>query len=150
MNKITPFLWFNTEAEDAANFYLSVFPDAKKVDELRSNGVGPWPVGAIAIITIELLGQQMTFLNGGPAHQLTEAFSFFVACDTQQEIDGYWDKLTDGGSEVACGWLKDKFGVSWQIVPADIAQLIRHPKAMAAMMQMKKLDKAVLEAAAES
>ena len=148
MPTITPFLWFDTEAEDAANFYLSVFKDAKKITEVRSNGVGPWPVGAIAIITIELMGQQMTFLNGGPHHKLSEAFSFFISCDSQQEIDGYWTKLTDGGSEVACGWLKDKFGLSWQVAPANIAALIRHPKAMEAMMQMKKLDIAVLEAAA--
>ena len=97
MNKITPFLWFNENAEDAAEFYLSVFPKAKKVGELRSSGVGPWPAGKIATITIELMAQQMTFLNGGPAHALTPAFSYSVACSDQAEIDHYWDKLLDGG-----------------------------------------------------
>jgi len=151
MPTITPFLWYDTEAEDAANFYLSVFKDAKKISEVRSNGVGPWSVGAIAIITIELMGQQMTFLNGGPNHKLSEAFSFFVSCDTQAEIDHYWNALLQGGgTESVCGWLKDKFGVSWQIVPKNISELISHPKAMNAMMKMVKLDIATLEAAAKS
>jgi predicted 3-demethylubiquinone-9 3-methyltransferase (glyoxalase superfamily) len=148
MNKITPFLWFNTEAEDAANFYLSVFPEAKKIDELRSSGVGPWPEGALATITIELMGQAMTFMNGGPDHKLTEAFSFSVACKDQAEIDSYWAKLTaDGGKEIACGWLKDKFGLCWQIVPANISELVRTPASFAAMMRMVKFDIAALEAA---
>jgi len=150
MPTVTPFLWFDTEAEDAANFYLTVFPGAKKISELRANGVGPWPVGAIAIITIELMGQQMTFLNGGPHYKLSEAFSFFVSCDTQAEIDYYWDALLQGGTESQCGWLKDKFGLSWQIVPKNISELIRHPNAMKAMMGMVKLDIATLEAAAKS
>jgi predicted 3-demethylubiquinone-9 3-methyltransferase (glyoxalase superfamily) len=148
MTTVTPFLWFNTEAEDAANFYLSIFPDAKKISEMRSNGVGPWPAGTIGVITIELMGQHMTFLNGGPHYKLNQAFSFFIACDTQQEIDGFWTKLTDGGSEIACGWLTDKFGLTWQVAPRNIGELIRHPKAMEAMMGMKKLDIAALEAAA--
>lgn len=148
MPTITPFLWFNTEAEDAANFYLSIFPDAKKISEMRSNGVGPWPAGTIGVITIELMGQQMTFLNGGPHYKLNQAFSFFIACDTQQEIDGFWTKLADGGSEIACGWLTDKFGLTWQVAPRNIGELIRHPKAMEAMMGMKKLDIAALKAAA--
>jgi len=148
MPTITPFLWFDTEAEDAANFYLSVFKDTKKITEVRSNGVGPWPVGAIAIITIELMGQQMTFLNGGPHHKLSEAFSFFISCDTQSEIDYYWNALLQGGTESVCGWLKDKFGLSWQVAPKNISELIRHPNAMKAMMGMVKLDIATLEAAA--
>jgi len=148
MNKITPFLWFNTEAGDAADFYLSVFPSAKKLKELRSKGVGPWPEGTVATVTIELMGQEMIFLNGGPAYKLNEAFSYSVACDTQEEIDGYWTKLTaDGGTEIQCGWLKDKFGLCWQIVPANIGELISTPGGMAAMMTMKKLDIAALEAA---
>src|SRR5207237_10693073 len=97
MNKLAPFLWFNDNAEEAAEFYLSVFPHARRLDELRSKGVGPWPVGKIATITIELEGQEMVFLNGGPAHQLNPAFSFFVRCDSQEEIDSYWDKLIEGG-----------------------------------------------------
>jgi predicted 3-demethylubiquinone-9 3-methyltransferase (glyoxalase superfamily) len=148
MITVTPFLWFDTEAEDAANFYLSIFSEAKKISELRSNGVGPWPVGTIAIITIELMGQQMTFLNGGPHHKLSEAFSFFIACDTQEEIDHYWNALLEGGGEIQCGWLKDRYGLSWQVAPKNIAELISHPNAMKAMMGMKKLDIAALKAAA--
>jgi predicted 3-demethylubiquinone-9 3-methyltransferase (glyoxalase superfamily) len=148
MPKITPFLWFDTNAEDAANFYFSIFPDAKKTAELRSKGVGPWPAGAIATITIELQGQQMTFMNGGPGHNQTDAFSFSVSCKDQQELDMYWSKLTDGGREVACGWLQDKFGVFWQIVPENISELVSDPRGMEAMMAMVKLDIATLESAA--
>lgn len=103
LNKVTPFLWFNDNAEDAAKFYLSVFPEAKKVSDLRSSGVGPWPAGKIATITIELMAQQMTFLNGGPAQALTPAFSYSVACKDQAEIDRYWEKLLEGGKPMACG-----------------------------------------------
>ena len=149
MNKITPFLWFNDNAEDAAAFYLSVFPEAKKVGELRSSGIGPWPAGKIATITIELMGQRMTFLNGGPGQALTPAFSYSVACKDQAEIDRYWDKLLEGGKPMACGWLTDKFGLSWQIVPERIGKILKHPKAMAAMMNMVKFDIATLEAAAK-
>ena len=148
MNKLAPFLWFNDSAEEAAQFYLSVFPHARKLDELRSKGVGPWPVGKIATITIELEGQEMVFLNGGPSYQLNPAFSFFVRCDSQQEIDRYWDKLIAGGKPMACGWLTDRFGLCWQIVPRNIGDLISHPKAMEAMMKMIKMDLATLEAAA--
>jgi len=149
MNKLAPFLWFNDNAEEAAKFYLSVFPHARKVDEVRSKGVGPWPVGQIATITIELEGQEMVFLNGGPAYQLNPAFSFFVRCDSQEEIDSYWDKLMEGGGKpMACSWLTDRFGLCWQIVPRNIQELISHPKAMQAMMGMIKLDLAALEAAA--
>jgi predicted 3-demethylubiquinone-9 3-methyltransferase (glyoxalase superfamily) len=148
MNKVAPFLWFNDNAEEAAEFYLSVFPHARKLDELRSKGVGPWPVGKIATITIELDGQEMVFLNGGPAHQLNPAFSFFVRCNSQKEIDSYWDKLIEGGKPMACGWLTDRFGLCWQIVPHNIGELVSHPKAMEAMMRMIKMDLPALEAAA--
>jgi predicted 3-demethylubiquinone-9 3-methyltransferase (glyoxalase superfamily) len=148
MNKITPFLWFNDNAEEAAAFYLSVFPQAKKLAELRAAGAGPWPEGKIATIAIELMGQQMTFLNGGPAQALTPAFSFSVACKDQAELDFYWEKLLDGGQPMACGWLTDKFGLCWQIVPENIGELLQHPQAMEAMMQMVKFDIAALEAAA--
>jgi predicted 3-demethylubiquinone-9 3-methyltransferase (glyoxalase superfamily) len=147
MNKLAPFLWFDDNAEEAAEFYLGVFPQARKLDEVRSQGVGPWPVGKIAIITIELEGQEMVFLNGGPAQRLNPAFSFFVRCDSQQEIDEYWDKLIEGGSPMACGWLTDRFGLCWQIVPRNIGELISHPKAMQAMMGMIKMDMRALEAA---
>jgi len=148
MNNIAPFLWFNDNAEEAAEFYLSVFPHARKLDEVRSKGVGPWPVGKIATITIELEGQEMVFLNGGPSYQFNPAFSFFVRCDSQKEIDGYWDKLIEGGKAMACGWLTDRFGLCWQIVPRNIGELISHPKAMEAMMGMIKMDLPALEAAA--
>jgi predicted 3-demethylubiquinone-9 3-methyltransferase (glyoxalase superfamily) len=148
MNKLAPFLWFNDNAEEAANFYLGVFPHARKLGELRSKGVGPWPVGTIGTITIELEGQEMVFLNGGPAQQLTPAISFFVRCDSQQEIDTYWDKLIAGGKPMACGWLTDRFGLCWQIVPRNITELVNHPKGMDAMMKMIKLDIATLKAAA--
>jgi predicted 3-demethylubiquinone-9 3-methyltransferase (glyoxalase superfamily) len=149
MNKITPFLWFNDNAEATADFYFSVFPNSKKLSELRVTEAGPGPVGSLLVMDLELEGEVVTFLNGGPAYQLTEAFSFTVRCETQEEIDHYWAKLTEGGSEIACGWLKDKFGLCWQIVPSRIKELLRSPKAMKAMMGMKKLDIAMLEKAAK-
>jgi predicted 3-demethylubiquinone-9 3-methyltransferase (glyoxalase superfamily) len=149
MNKITPFLWFNDNAEAAADFYLSVFPNGRKLSELRANEAGPGPIGSLIVLDLELNGQQVTFLNGGPGHQLTEAFSFAVRCETQAEIDSYWTQLTaDGGSEIACGWLKDKFGLCWQIVPTNLHKLLSHPAAMRAMMAMKKMDIAALQQAA--
>ncbi len=148
MNKITPFLWFDANAEDAANFYISVFSNSRKLNELRVTEAGPGPAGSLLVIGIELDGQQVTFLNGGPAHQLSEAFSFTVQCETQTEIDGYWSKLGDGGTELGCGWLKDRFGLCWQIVPSRLSELLRHPAAMRAMMTMKKFDIAALKQAA--
>ena len=148
MNKLAPFLWFNDNAGEAAEFYLSIFPHARKLDELRSEGLGPWPAGTIATVTLDLEGQEMIFLNGGPAYQLSPAISFFIRCDSQPEIDSYWNKLVEGGKPMACGWLTDRFGLCWQIVPRNIDALIRHPKGMEAMMGMIKLDIAVLEAAA--
>ena len=148
MNKISPFLWFNDNAEDAATFYCSVFPNSKTLNTLRATEAGPGPKGSVVVIDLELNGQQVTFLNGGPMHQLSEAFSFVVRCDSQAEIDQYWTTLTSGGQEIACGWLKDKFGMCWQIVPHTMGELVRHPKAMTAMMAMKKIDIATLERAA--
>lgn len=149
MNKITPFLWFNANAEDAANFYFSIFPGSRKLKELRNTEASIAPVGSLLTIDIEIAGQQVTFLNGGPSQKLSAAFSFVVHCEDQKEIDSYWSVLTaDGGEEVACGWLTDKFGVSWQIVPMRIAELLRNSAAMQAMMSMKKLDIAALERAA--
>jgi predicted 3-demethylubiquinone-9 3-methyltransferase (glyoxalase superfamily) len=149
MNKITPFLWFNDQAGPAADFYLSIFPNSRKLNELRSPVQTSVRPEEILTVTIELEGQQVTFLNGGTAQQLSPAFSFSVICETQAEIDDYWAKLTPGGEEIRCGWLTDKFGVSWQIVPAGIAEMIRHPNAMQAMMKMNKLDIATLKAAAK-
>jgi len=148
MSKITPFLWFHDNAEEAADFYLSVFPGSRKLAELRSSGVGPWAKGKIATITIELLGQPLTLFNGGPAQTLSPAFSLSVACKDQAELDFYWEKLLDGGQPMACGWLTDKFGLCWQIVPENIGELVKHAPAMDAMMQMVKLDIRALEAAA--
>jgi len=150
MNKVTPFLWFNADAEDAAHYYLSIFSNSRKLNELRTTEAGPGPAGSLLAVDLEIEGQQITFLNGGPGHPLTDAFSLVVRCQDQDEIDKYWSKLTDGGSEVACGWLKDKFGVSWQIVPVHLTQLVSHPAAMRAMMGMKKLDIGELERAASA
>ncbi|HZP03377.1 MAG TPA: VOC family protein [Terracidiphilus sp.] len=148
--RITPFLWFDANAEEAVSFYMSVFKNSRKIEEFRSPSQTTVPQGAILTITFELDEQRFVALNGGPNYKFNEAVSFFVHCDTQEEIDYYWSKLTEGGSEIACGWLKDKFGLCWQIVPTRIMELIKSPKGMAAMMQMKKLDIAELERAAQS
>ena len=148
MSKVAPFVWFNDNAEQAAAYYLSVFPNARQLHEFRSKGVGPWPAGKVATITIEIEGQETVFLNGGPTQQLSPAFSFFVRCDSQQEIDTYWDKRSDGGKPMASGWLTDRFGLCWQIAPRNLGEWISHPKAMQAMMSMTKLDLPALEAAA--
>lgn len=149
--RITPFLWFDTNAEEAVDFYLTVFKNSRRLDVLRSSADTPsGPKGMVLTVSFELDGLRFTALNGGPYHKLNEAVSFVVRCDTQEELDDYWAKLTEGGSEIACGWLKDKFGLAWQVVPARLPELVRHPKAMEAMMQMKKLDIATLERAAQS
>ena len=142
--RITPFLWFDSNAEEAVDFYLTVFKISRRLDQFRNAD------GSILTIAFELDGQKFTALNGGPLFKFTEAVSFVVRCDSQQEVDYYWEKLPAGGSEIQCGWLKDKFGLSWQIVPARLPGLIKHPKAMQAMLQMKKLDIAELERAAQS
>ena len=148
--RISPFLWFDSNAEEAADFYISVFKNSRRLDELRNTGDAPGPKGGVLTVAFELDGQKFTALNGGPAFKFTEAVSFVVRCDSQQEIDYYWSKLTAGGSEVQCGWLKDKFGLAWQIVPARMSDYLKHSKAMQAMMKMKKLDIAELERAAQS
>jgi predicted 3-demethylubiquinone-9 3-methyltransferase (glyoxalase superfamily) len=148
--RITPFLWFDSNAEEAVNFYLSVFQNSRRLDEMRTTGDAPPTRPGILTIAFELDGQRFTALNGGPMFKFTEAVSFVVRCDSQQEIDDYWAKLTAGGSERQCGWLKDKFGLSWQIVPAHLGDLLNTPKAIQAMLKMKKLDIAELERAAQS
>jgi predicted 3-demethylubiquinone-9 3-methyltransferase (glyoxalase superfamily) len=140
MPRITPFLWFDTQAEEAANFYVSIFPNSR-IDSVNHMG------GGIVVVNFELDGQRVTALNGGPHFRLTEAFSFSVECKDQAEIDRYWSKLTEDAQESQCGWLKDKFGLSWQIVPANIGRLLSNPRATAALMQMKKIDIAALEQA---
>ena len=142
--RITPFLWFDSNAEEAVDFYLTVFQNSRRLDEFRNAD------GSILTIAFELDGLKFTALNGGPLFNFTEAVSFVVRCDSQQEVDYYWERLSAGGSGIQCGWLKDRFGLSWQIVPARLPGLIKHPKAMQAMLQMKKLDIAELERAAQS
>jgi predicted 3-demethylubiquinone-9 3-methyltransferase (glyoxalase superfamily) len=142
--RITPFLWFDANAEEAVEFYLTVFKNARRLDEMRN------PAGPVLTIAFELDGQKFTALNGGPMFKFTEAVSFVVRCDSQEEVDHYWSKLSAGGGEQQCGWVKDKFGLSWQVVPTRLPELIKHPKAMQAMMQMKKIDLAELERAAQS
>jgi len=147
-SRITPFLWFDGNAEDAVNFYLSVFKNSRRLDKLDSAVDTTVPKGKVITISFELDGQAFVALNGGPNFKFTEAISFMIRCENQEEIDYYWSKLTaDGGAEVQCGWLKDKFGLSWQVVPARIAELISTPSGMQAMMKMKKLDIAELEKA---
>jgi predicted 3-demethylubiquinone-9 3-methyltransferase (glyoxalase superfamily) len=148
--RITPFLWFDANAEEAVAFYMSVFKNSRLLQEVRNTDGAPGPKGGVLTIAFELDGQTFTALNGGPLYKFTEAISFTVRCDTQEEVDYYWSKLTAGGSEIQCGWLKDKFGLCWQIVPARLPDLIQHPKAMQAMLRMKKLDIAELERAAKS
>ena len=144
--RITPFLWFDANAGEAVDFYLGVFgvfKDSRRLREFRK------PDGSVLTAAFELGGQRFTALNGGPHFKFTEAVSFVVRCETQEEIDYYWSALSAGGGEVQCGWVKDKFGLSWQVVPSRLPDLIRNPKAMAAMMKMKKFVIAELERAAE-
>lgn len=146
--RITPFLWFDSNAEEAVEFYLSIFKNSRRLDELIADEHGHAPKGKPLTIAFELDGQKFVALNGGPMFRFTEAISFMVRCDTQDEVDEYWSKLSAGGSEGQCCWLKDKFGLSWQIVPAQLPQLIKHRKAFQAMLQMTKPNIAELEKAA--
>jgi predicted 3-demethylubiquinone-9 3-methyltransferase (glyoxalase superfamily) len=157
MSKITPCFWFNGEAEAAAGFYVSLFPDGKMGDISRYGADMPFPAGTAMMVEFSLAGQSFQALNGGPQFTHSEALSLSVACDTQAEVDRYWDTLiADGGSENRCGWLKDKFGISWQIIPKGLADLMTDPdparrnRAVGAMMHMKKLDIAVMQAAADA
>ena len=152
--KITTFLWFDANAEEAASFYVSIFKNAKITDIARYGNTGPGPEGSVMTVAFQLEGQEFVALNGGPTFKFTEAISLMVKCESQAEIDALWGKLTaDGGREVECGWLKDKFGLSWQIVPSALMEMIKDPdkakanRAMATMMKMKKLDLARLEQA---
>ena len=153
MQKITPFLWFNNNAEEAMNFYTSVFKNSKIVTISRYGDAGPGPKGSVMTGTIEIEGQEFYLLNGGPQYTFTPAVSFFVSCATQQEIDDLWDKLSAGGKVQQCGWLQDQFGLSWQIVPSNLGSLLQSSdreksnRAMKAMMQMVKLDMNVLQQA---
>jgi predicted 3-demethylubiquinone-9 3-methyltransferase (glyoxalase superfamily) len=153
MPKITPFLWFDNNAEEAAEFYMSVFPNSRRTHELLTTEAGPGPKGNILTIEFELDGQPFVALNGGPGadHQFNDSVSFYISCKDQAEIDRYWSKLLEGGgSPIACGWLKDRFGLRWQVVPENIATLVGTPGGIRAMMAMQKLDIAALEAAAKA
>ena len=153
--KITPFLTFDNNAEEAANFYTSVFRDSS-IDSISRYGEGaPAPKGSVMTVSFTLFGQKFTALNGGPHFKFSDGISFVVNCNDQEEVDYYWDKLTEGGQEVACGWLRDKFGVSWQITPVRLIELItdkdpeKAKRAMQAMIQMVKIDLPTLEKAVE-
>jgi predicted 3-demethylubiquinone-9 3-methyltransferase (glyoxalase superfamily) len=153
VQKITPFLWFDHQAEEAASFYVSVFPNSKILKIARYGEAGPGPAGSVMTVEFQLQGQSFVALNGGPHFKFTEAISFVVNCQTQDEVDTYWEKLSAGGGEVQCGWLKDKFGLSWQIVPTVLPDLLANPdpkksqRVMKAMLTMKKLDIHALEQA---
>jgi predicted 3-demethylubiquinone-9 3-methyltransferase (glyoxalase superfamily) len=155
MPKITPWLWFDTEAEEAAEFYTSVFPNSEITDVTYYGSAGPRPEGTVLTVTFVLDGQELAALNGGPQFRFNEAVSFLVDCKDQDEVDYYWERLTsDGGEEGPCGWCKDRFGLSWQVVPSGMDVLLSDPdperaqRAMEAMLTMRKLDIAELERAA--
>jgi predicted 3-demethylubiquinone-9 3-methyltransferase (glyoxalase superfamily) len=153
--KITPNLWFDTEAEEAADYYVSVFKNSRIVNVARYTEAGPREAGTVMTVEFELDGQRFVGINGGPNFTFDEAVSFQITCETQDEIDYYWDSLTKGGEEGPCGWLKDKFGLSWQVAPTGMAELFNDPdptraeRAMKAMFEMKKLDIAALREAAD-
>jgi predicted 3-demethylubiquinone-9 3-methyltransferase (glyoxalase superfamily) len=154
MQKITPCLWFDTEGEEAARFYTSVFPNSRIVDVTRYGSAGPRPEGTVMTVSFELDGQTFLALNGGPEFTFNEAISFQVSCETQDEVDAFWGSLSQGGEAGPCGWLKDRFGVSWQIVPTALPKLLSDPdpersqRVMEAMLHMGKLEIDVLERAA--
>jgi predicted 3-demethylubiquinone-9 3-methyltransferase (glyoxalase superfamily) len=153
MQKITPFLWFDGKAEEAMNFYTSTFKNSKVRDVMRYGDAGPGPKGSVMSATFEIEGQEFIALNGGPAFNFTPAISFFVNCETQQEVDDLWAKLSAGGKTQQCGWLQDKFGLSWQIVPTVLGKLLQDKdrqkanRVMAAMLKMIKLDIKLLQQA---
>jgi predicted 3-demethylubiquinone-9 3-methyltransferase (glyoxalase superfamily) len=155
MPRITPNLWFDTQGEEAAEFYCSIFPNSKITNVTHYTEAGPGTPGSVLTVDFVLDGQEFTAINGGPEFTFTEAISLAVNCDDQEEVDHYWEKLTDGGQEVQCGWLKDRYGLSWQVVPAGMIELFndaepaRAERAMQAMFGMKKLDMAALQAAAD-
>jgi len=151
----TPMLWFDTEAEQAADFYTSVFPNSKIVEVTHYGSAGPRLEGMVMTVAFELDGQEFVALNGGPDFSFSEAISFVVYCETQEEVDTYWETLSAGGEEGPCGWLKDRFGLSWQVTPTALPRLLADPdtekaqRVMAAMLEMKKIDIDTLERAAE-
>ena len=155
MTRITPCLWFDTEGEEAATVYVSLFKNSRITDVSRYGEAGPRPAGTVMVVSFELDGQPFTALNGGPEFTFDEAISFQIDCQSQEEVDYYWGALTEGGEEGPCGWLKDRYGVSWQVVPSALIALLQDPdpgrsqRAMSAMMTMKKIDIAAVQAAAD-
>jgi predicted 3-demethylubiquinone-9 3-methyltransferase (glyoxalase superfamily) len=155
MQKITPYLWFDDNAEEAVNFYISIFKNSKIGTVMRYGDAGPGPKGKVMTINFELDGQEFVALNGGPQFKFTEAISLFVSCETQAEVDELWEKLSEGGEKGPCGWLKDKYGLSWQIIPTTLMELLqdKDPRkaqnVMQAMLQMSKIDIATLRRAYE-
>ena len=155
MPALTPMLWFDTEAEQAAEFYTSVFQNSRIVEVTHYGSAGPRRDGLVMTVAFELDGQKFVALNGGPDFSFSEAISYVVYCETQEEVDTYWERLSEGGEEGPCGWLKDKFGLSWQIIPTALPRLLADPdaekaqRAMAAMLEMKKIDIETLERVAE-
>lgn len=153
MRGITPFLWFQSQAEEAARFYVSVFPRSRITQTARYGEEGPGPEGTVMTVAFELDGQQFVALNGGPQFSFTQAVSFVVNCETQAEVDAFWEKLSAGGEKIQCGWLRDRYGVPWQVVPTELARLLgdgdpqRSRRVMSAMLKMTKLDVAALERA---
>ena len=153
MQKITPFLWFDNQAEEAANFYTSIFKNSKIVKVARYGEAGPGPAGSAMTVVFQIEGQEFIALNGGPHFKFTEAVSFSVDCRNQQEVDEFWEKLSAGGEEGQCGWLKDKYGLSWQVNPTVLGEMLSDPdplkakRVMEAMLKMKKIDIAALQQA---
>jgi predicted 3-demethylubiquinone-9 3-methyltransferase (glyoxalase superfamily) len=153
MQKITPFLWFNGQAEEAANLYTSLFKNSKIANVARYGAAGPGPKGSVMSVTFQIEGQEFIALNGGPQFTFSPAVSFLVSCETQEEVDRLWEKLSEGGRKDRCGWLQDKFGLSWQIVPSVLGRMLhdkdpeKSKRVMQAMLQMDKLDIAGLERA---
>ena len=154
MQKLTTWLWFDTEAEKAAEFYTSVFPDARVTDVSYYGEAGPRPAGTVMTVSFELLGREFVALNGGSDHKIEGVgVSFMVDCESQEELDRYWSKLADGGQEIACGWVTDRYGLAWQIVPRRLRELLSDPdseraqRAMAAMLKMTKIEVDELERA---
>lgn len=155
MEKLTTWLWFDTEAEEAARFYTSVFPDSRITDVSHYGEAGPRETGSVMTVSFELMGREFVGLNGGPDHEIGGfGISFMVACASQEEVDAFWTRLADGGEEIACGWVTDRYGVAWQIVPARLRELLSDPdrekaeRVMRAMLQMTKIEIAELEQAA--
>ncbi|HEV8638284.1 MAG TPA: VOC family protein [Chloroflexota bacterium] len=155
MQKIVPFLWFDDQAEEAMNYYVSIFPDSKAVSVMRYGEAGPGPKGTVMAVTFQLAGQEFRALNGGPQFKFTEAVSLYVNCETQAEVDELWQKLSEGGEAGPCGWLKDKYGLSWQIIPTALGEMLgdkdaeKANRAMQAMLRMSKIDIAGLRRAYE-